>query len=92
MKRDSFQDIIASASRIRQIRLDSGLSQERFSEMLGISVSAYKKIEYGQNQVSLHILRKLWYVFHVSADYLLFGVNEWDVLGGVLWRELQKRD
>ena len=37
-----------SACRLRQIRENADLTQEQFSEILGISVSAYKKVESGE--------------------------------------------
>ena len=43
------------------------------SEILGISVSAYKKVESGENQVSIASLSNLYKKMNVSTDYILFG-------------------
>lgn len=64
------------AARIRQIRENAGLTQEKFAELLGITLSAYKKIESAENQISLDGLRKLEKELKVSSDYILFGKNE----------------
>ena len=40
---------LESARRLKEIRLGRNQSQEKFAEMLNISVSAYKKMESGEN-------------------------------------------
>lgn len=59
--------------RLRKIREDLGYSQEQFAHILGISISAYKKIEAYENQISLSNLKKIYRELNVSADYILFG-------------------
>ncbi len=61
------------AERLRKVREGAGYTQERFAEVLDISLSAYKKIESADNQITLDGLRKINKKFNVSADYLLFG-------------------
>ncbi len=39
-------------------------------------MSAYKKVESGENQVSINSLRKLHKVMNVSTDYILYGDNQ----------------
>ena len=63
----------ASAIRLREIRLNMGVSQEKFAEYLDISLSAYKKIESAENGISVRILRTLKQQFNISSDYLLYG-------------------
>lgn len=72
-KSDTLGERMQSACRLRQIRENAGMTQERFAEVLGISVSAYKKVESGENQISISSLRKLYNEMQVSADYVLFG-------------------
>ena len=60
------------ADKIRLIRERAGATQEQFAEILGISVSALKKIESGENQVSIACLQRLNEGMHVSADWILF--------------------
>lgn len=62
-----------SANRLREIRLNMGISQEKFAEYLDISLSAYKKIESAENGISVKILRRLKEKFNISSDYLLYG-------------------
>ena len=74
------------ACRIRLIRENAGYTQEQFSELLGISVSALKKIESGENQVSVSCLRKLNDTMSVSADWILFDKkadadSTWESIG-----------
>lgn len=64
------------AERLRKIREGAGYTQERFAEVLDISLSAYKKIEGADNQITLDGLRRINKKFNVSADYLLFGETQ----------------
>ena len=57
-KRNTLGERMQSACRLRQIRENADLTQEQFSEILGISVSAYKKVESGENQVKLSPLSR----------------------------------
>jgi len=75
-KSDTLGERMQSACRLRQIRENAGLTQEQFAEVLGISVSAYKKVESGENQVSLSSLRNLYNEMQVSTDYVLFGKKQ----------------
>lgn len=72
-KMDTSSERMQSALRMRQIREGAGLTQEQFSEFLDISLSAYKKVESGENQVSLPSLRNLHKKMNVSTDYILYG-------------------
>lgn len=64
------------AVRLREIRKSTGFTQERFAEILDLSVSAYKKLESGENQISIESLRKIEEQFKVSSDYMIFGKRE----------------
>lgn len=64
---------LQSAIRLRQVRKNARLTQERFAELLDISVSAYQKIERGENQISIYNLVHINQLLGVSADFLLFG-------------------
>lgn len=75
-KMDTAKERMQSALRLRQIRDGANLTQEEFAEILGISASAYKKVESGENQVSLPCLKKLHDVMNVSTDYVLYGDKE----------------
>ena len=75
MGEEFIKDRLDTAARIRQIRETAGLTQEAFAEILGISLSGYKKIENAENQISLNGLRKLHRKLQVSTDYILLGEN-----------------
>ncbi len=80
MNKEKFNaDRIALAKRIRQVRINQGMTQEKFAEIFDISLTTYKKIETGDNQITLDELRALNEELNVSVDYLLFGKrSEWD--------------
>lgn len=75
-KKANLDEKLQSAYRLRQIRENMGLTQEQFAEILGISVSAYKKVESGKNNISLSGLRLLHKEMNISADHVLFGENK----------------
>lgn len=64
------------AVRLHEIRKRHGLTQEKFSEKLGISLSAYKKLESGTNRVSIDTLYELEDYQHGAVEYVLFGNRE----------------
>ncbi len=64
------------AVRIREIRSNGNLTQEQFAELLDLSLSAYKKLESGVNQISIETLRKMKQQLKVSSDYILFGESK----------------
>lgn len=62
--------------RLRDIRCKLNLTQERFAEMLDISTQLYKKMESGENNISITTLKKMKTKLNFSTDYLLFGERE----------------
>ena len=62
--------------RLRDIRRKLNLTQEGFAEMLDISTQLYKKMELGENNISLNTLNKMKDKLDFSADYLLFGERD----------------
>lgn len=62
--------------RLRDIRCRLNLTQEGFAEMLDISTQLYKKMELGENNISLNTLNKMKDKLDFSADYLLFGERD----------------
>lgn len=59
--------------RLRQIRKDSGLSQEQFAQALGVTRQAVSKWESGQSLPDLENIVLICERFGVSADYILRG-------------------
>ncbi len=69
--------------RLREMRCKMNLTQEKFAELLDISTQLYKKMESGENNISISTLKKMKKKFNFSADYLLFGekdslIEVWD--------------
>ena len=61
------------ATRLREVRNNVGLTQEEFAARVNMSLSAYKKAERGDNQISVNLLKALSKEFQISADYILHG-------------------
>jgi len=64
---------IASAlsERIRQIRLQKGLSQENMADMLGLSTTAYGDLERGRTELSVSRLENIARLLDVPLPELL---------------------
>lgn len=64
---------IQMGSRIRKARLQAGLTQEAFAELLNLGPKHISAIERGIVGLSMETLQNICQVLHVSADTLLFG-------------------
>ena len=62
-----------SGNRIRQLRIKSGLTQEKVANALGIDQSFYGRIETGKKGCSVDLFIQLSILFDVSLDYLILG-------------------
>ena len=58
-------------NRIRDLREDHDLSQQRLAEQIGITQRKYSYIETGTQPLTDEILIKLANFYHVSIDYIL---------------------
>jgi transcriptional regulator with XRE-family HTH domain len=63
-------------SRITKVRTERNLSKERFGEMLGVSGQHIGRIERGKQKLSAEMVVQICGIAGVSADYILFGVDE----------------
>lgn len=61
--------------RIRQLRIEQGLTQVQLGAVLGIGQKAISQMEIGINRPTLPQIEVLSRFFDVSADYLFFGVD-----------------
>ncbi len=61
--------------RLREIRMNSGLTQQNMADKLGISLNAYQKYEQAERSPSLECLVSIADIFDVSLDYLLCRDN-----------------
>lgn len=64
---------IQMGSRIRKARLQAGLTQEAFAELLHLGPKHISAMERGTVGLSMETLQYICQVLHVSADTLLFG-------------------
>lgn len=77
---------IKIANRLREVRERCGYTQETFAAELEISYSGYKKIESGENGLSLDIILML-HKLDFPVDYIIFGNME-DVQA--VWSQLER--
>ena len=66
-------DMKKSGARIRQLRIKSGLTQEKAATALNIDRSFYNRIETGKKGCSIDLFIQLSELFHTSLDYLITG-------------------
>ncbi|MCP4129999.1 MAG: helix-turn-helix transcriptional regulator [bacterium] len=59
------------SEKIRSLRKEKGLSQEKLGEMIGTHLTQVNRFEKGHAQPSIDIVKKIMEIFDVSADYLL---------------------
>lgn len=57
--------------RLKQLRLQGGLTQQQLADRLGVTKSVISYYELQERYPSPEVFTKLASVFHVSTDYLL---------------------
>ncbi len=57
--------------RIKNLREDNDLTQQKIADILHISRSAYSAYENGANAFPIEVLIKLSHIYKTSVDYLL---------------------
>ena len=62
--------------RIRDIRINMGLTKEKFASLLGISGQYLGIVERGNGSLSIDKLKTLCDLTNLSSDYILFGMEE----------------
>ena len=62
--------------RVKMIRKEAGLTQEKFGERLGVSKVAVSKIESKINSLSDRMCRSICREFNVTKEWLLTGMGE----------------
>ena len=63
------------ADRLQELRKKTGYSQEQLADMLGLSRQAVSKWESRQGKPEIDNIIKLTEIYHVSADYILLGID-----------------
>lgn len=71
-------DDLSIGQRIHNLRIQNGLTQAQFSELINISVNFLSEIENNKKGMSQDTLYRLCSSFNVSADYILFGTTKKD--------------
>lgn len=59
------------AERMKQLRTEANIKQEDLARELGLSISAYRRYEWGAREPGASVIRAIATYFHVSADWLL---------------------
>lgn len=62
-------------SRLKRLREDDGLTQQQLADKIHCSRENISNYERGENTLSFDSLAEYMNVFHVSADYILFGIE-----------------
>lgn len=83
-------DMKKSGERIRQLRINNGLTQEQVAETLNISRSFYSRIETGEKGCSVDLLVQFSNLFRVSLDYIILGRYSSDLLADTDRTQLKK--
>ena len=68
--RDLSKQAAEKISRIKQLRLERGLTQQVTADMLEIDQSDYSKIESGERGISYEVCKRMALVFETSMDYI----------------------
>lgn len=68
--------------RMRQIREQAHMTQERLAEELGVSVNYLGEVERGRKTLSRSLATRFCSYFHISYDYLYRGIPsaDWNIL------------
>lgn len=64
--------------RIKELRINAGLTQAQIGEVLGVKQSQYQRWESGKRDYPIAVLVTLAEYFGVSTDYILLGKTEID--------------
>ena len=57
--------------RLKELRKNKGMSQEKVAHDLGLSLRGYQNYEYGQREPNIEMILKLAEYYNVTTDYLL---------------------
>lgn len=57
--------------RLRDLREDHDLTQQKVSDYLQIGIRQYRRYELGEREIPVHLLRRLARLYNTSADYIL---------------------
>ena len=69
-------DYTAFAEKLKGLRQEKGVGQNKMAEDLGVSNASISYWETGKQIPSAEVIYKMAKYFNVSADYIL-GITEW---------------
>ncbi len=78
MKKPLTQEQLDQKERVCKFRNERGITQEKFVEPLGYSLSYYKKIEQGDCPVSKNFAERLHEIYQADVTYILYGTQDPD--------------
>ena len=64
--------------RLKNARINAGLSQSKMAEKLGIPIRTYRSYEHGERDVGTVMLLNICNTLNVSSDYLI-GLKDIDM-------------
>ncbi|MBO5339849.1 MAG: helix-turn-helix transcriptional regulator [Oscillospiraceae bacterium] len=77
---------------IQVARETAGYTQEKLSELIGLTPNHLSAIERGVSGASLEVLEKLCLLLNISADFLLFGQSSTEDEALMLARQISNID
>ncbi|WP_242147042.1 helix-turn-helix domain-containing protein [Sphingomonas sp. BAUL-RG-20F-R05-02] len=66
--------LLAVGAKIRQFRLDAGMTQQQFAKAAGMSVQYAQRVDAGQQNLSLRSLSRVAIALRTTMSALLEGV------------------
>lgn len=63
-------------NRIKELRIEKGLTQNQLASLLGINQTAAGKYERGELEPNLQNLIKLSHIFECSVDYIICNADD----------------
>ena len=63
--------------KLKQLRLEKGLTQRQVAEVLGLTVKGYNFYELNLREPPIDTLKKLCKLFNVTSDYLIGLTDEY---------------
>ncbi len=85
-----YYDIKKCGANIRQLRIQSGYTQEGLAQALNTDRSFLSYVESGKKGCSIDMLIQISDVFHVSLDCLIFGQERYAPCGNVDDKKLKE--
>jgi len=63
------------AARMRELRSETGLSQEKFALLIGMDRTYYSSIEVGRRNITLNSLSKICNGFNITLSEFFEGIT-----------------